>query len=107
MAWMAIVLAGFCEMLFVLFMKLSEGFKKPLFTVASFVIGGLSFYLLSVAMEEIEVGTAYAVWTGIGAAGSVLMGMVFFREPRDRKRLFFLTCVIVGVVGLKTFGGGH
>lgn len=104
MAWFLIVIAGVFEVAFVINMKLSDGFKNIKFTVLTVISAALSFFLLSLALKEIAVGTGYAVWTGIGAAGSVLLGMYLFKEKRSRKKLFFLSCIIMGVVGLKLFG---
>jgi len=104
MAWFLIVIAGVFEVAFVISMKLSDGFKNIKFTILTVISAALSFFLLSLALKEIAVGTGYAVWTGIGAAGSVLLGMYFFKEKRSRKKLFFLSCIIMGVVGLKLFG---
>ncbi|GKW46189.1 multidrug efflux SMR transporter [Planococcus sp. NCCP-2050] len=105
MAWLTLIIAGFFEVAFVTTMKLSEGFKVKKYTALTVLSGALSFYLLSLALTEIAVGTGYAVWTGIGAAGSVVVGMLFFKESRQPAKLFFLTCIIAGVVGLKIFGG--
>lgn len=104
MAWFLIVIAGVFEVAFVISMKLSDGFKNMKFTILTVISAALSFFLLSLALKEIAVGTGYAVWTGIGAAGSVLLGMYLFKEKRSRKKLFFLSCIIMGVVGLKLFG---
>lgn len=104
MEWIVLIVAGFFEVAFVVNMKLSEGFKKVKYTILTIISASLSFFLLSVALKDISVGTGYAVWTGIGAAGSVLLGMYFFREKKSRKKLFFLSCIIIGVVGLKLFG---
>lgn len=101
MAWVLLIIAGLFEVLFVLSMKMSEGFTRKKYTLATVAAGGLSFYLLSVAMLEIPVGTAYAVWTGIGAAGSVVAGMIFFKEKKDIRKIIFLLMIISGVVGLK------
>lgn len=105
MAWLTLVIAGCFEVAFVTTMKLSEGFKVKKYTALTVLSGALSFYLLSLALTEIAVGTGYAVWTGIGAAGSVVVGMLFFKESRQPAKLFFLTCIIAGVAGLKIFGG--
>ncbi|ANU24890.1 DMT family transporter [Planococcus donghaensis] len=105
MAWLILIVAGIFEVVFVTTMKLSEGFKKKRYAVLTIVSGALSFYLLSLALTTIALGTGYAVWTGIGAAGSVLVGMIFFKESRQLAKLFFLSCIIVGVSGLKIFGG--
>lgn len=104
MAWMILVIAGFFEVAFVTTMKLSDGFKVKKFTALTILSGALSFYLLSLALTEIAVGTGYAVWTGIGAAGSVVVGMLFFKESKQPEKLFFLACIIAGVAGLKIFG---
>ncbi len=103
MYWVVLVFAGLFEVGFVLCMKLSEGFKKKVYTLLMIVSAALSFFLLSYALMGIPVGTGYAVWTGIGAAGSVLMGMYLFKEQKSRRKIFFLTCIILGVVGLKLF----
>lgn len=105
MAWLILIVAGIFEVVFVTTMKLSEGFKIKRYTVLTVVSGALSFYLLSLALTTIALGTGYAVWTGIGAAGSVLVGMIFFNESKQLAKLFFLSCIIAGVVGLKIFGG--
>lgn len=104
MEWFLLVIAGVFEIGFVVSMKLSDGFKNVKFTILTVISASLSFFLLSLALKEIAVGTGYAVWTGIGAAGSVLLGMYVFQEKKSRKKLFFLSCIIMGVVGLKLFG---
>lgn len=105
MAWLILIVAGLFEVVFVTTMKLSEGFKIKRYTILTIVSGALSFYLLSLALTTIALGTGYAVWTGVGAAGSVLVGMIFFNESRQLAKLFFLSCIIAGVAGLKIFGG--
>ncbi|KMK97409.1 DMT family transporter [Rossellomorea marisflavi] len=101
MAWLALIAAGCCEVVMVSFMKLSEGFKRIIPTAACFIAGALSFYLLSVALLEIPVSTGYGIWTGIGSAGAVLMGMIFFKEAKDVKRIAFLLCIVGSIIGLK------
>ncbi|WP_124068924.1 DMT family transporter [Filibacter tadaridae] len=104
MAWIILVIAGVFEVAFVVTMKLSEGFRNKKYTALTVLSGGLSFFLLSVALRDLPVGTGYAIWTGIGAAGSVLIGMFFFNEKRSALKLLFLTFIIAGVAGLKFFG---
>ncbi|KAA0948429.1 multidrug efflux SMR transporter [Sporosarcina sp. ANT_H38] len=104
MSWLILVIAGLFEVAFVIMMKLSVGFKNKKYTILTVLSGALSFYLLSVAMKDIPVGTGYAVWAGIGAAGSVLIGMSFFREKRSVLKFLFLSFIIAGVTGLKLFG---
>jgi len=101
MAWIYLLIAGLGEVGFVTFMKLSNNFKKLNYSILCVVSGWLSFYLLSKALKVIPVGTGYTIWTGIGAAGSVIIGMMFFKESRDWKRLFFITLVVASVIGLK------
>ncbi|TDL30485.1 multidrug efflux SMR transporter [Jeotgalibacillus sp. S-D1] len=105
MAWFLLVIAGLFEVLFVMSMKLSEGFTITKYSIGSFVSGAISFFLLSLALVEIPVGTGYGVWTGIGAVGSVTAGMLFFKESRDRRKLYFVGMIIAGVIGLKLVSG--
>lgn len=104
MSWFILIVAGLFEVAFVVTMKLSEGFRNKKYTVLTVLAGALSFFLLSFAMKELPVGTGYAVWTGIGAAGSVLIGMFFFHEKRSALKFLFLSFIIAGVAGLKIFG---
>jgi quaternary ammonium compound-resistance protein SugE len=101
MAWILLLIAGMGEVGFVIFMKLSNNFKKLNYSILCIISGWISFYLLSKALEVIPVGTGYTIWTGIGAAGSVIIGMLFFNESRQWLRLFFITLVFVSVIGLK------
>ncbi|NLP49656.1 multidrug efflux SMR transporter [Bacillus sp. RO1] len=101
MAWIFLTIAGICEIGAVASLKLAEGFKRLLPSICFVIIGLSSFYFLSLALKDIPMGTAYAVWTGIGSAGSVLLGMIFFHESRDRIRIFLLSLIIIGVIGLK------
>ena len=101
MAWVYLVIAGFFEVGFALGLKYSEGFSRLWPTIGMAVAGGISFYLLSIAMKSLPVGTAYAVWTGIGAAGTVVLGILFLKESSDLIRLLSISLIIVGVVGLR------
>ena len=101
MAWMYLVIAGLFECAWAIGLKYTEGFTRfwpSLFTILSMVI---SFWLLSSAMRSIPVGTAYAVWTGIGAVGVAVLGMVIFGESRDTMRVISLLLIVSGIVGLK------
>lgn len=104
MSWTFLVIAGLGEIGFVSFMKLSEGFTKTRYTILTVLSSLVSFYFLSKALLGIPIGTGYGVWTGIGAAGSVLLGMYFFGESKDWKRLVFIGMIISGVIGLKWLG---
>lgn len=101
MAWIYLVIASFGEIFGVMFINLffrKKTFVRLLMIVVTFATG---FYFLSLAMKNIQLGTAYAIWTGLGAAGAVLMGIIFFKESADKKRILFLACIIAGAVGLK------
>ncbi|MES9825854.1 MAG: quaternary ammonium compound efflux SMR transporter SugE [Candidatus Thiodiazotropha endolucinida] len=101
MAWIYLVVAGLFECGWAIGLKYTEGFTKPvpsLFTISAMAI---SFWLLSVAMKTIPVGTAYAVWTGIGAVGVAVLGMVMLGESRDILRIVSLLLIVSGIVGLK------
>jgi len=103
MPWTFLILAGACEMVWPLGFKYTRGFSMHYWAVAgTFALMILSFYLMSVATKQgIPVGTAYAVWTGLGAAGTDVLGIMLFHEPRDMLRLSCLTLIIAGAVGLK------
>ncbi|MBB3110619.1 multidrug transporter EmrE-like cation transporter [Paenibacillus phyllosphaerae] len=107
MAWVFLLLSGLSEVSGVTFMKLSDGFRKWKGTVGAIISGIFSFYFLSRALQEIPISTAYGVWTGIGSAGSVILGMMLFGESRDRRKLLFIAMIIAGVAGLRIVGGGH
>jgi quaternary ammonium compound-resistance protein SugE len=101
MHWLLLIAAGLCEVGFTTFMKLSDGFTRFWPTAGFAVFCGASFWLLNLAARGIPLGTAYAVWTGIGAAGTAVVGMVFFRDPVTAGRLVFLALLIGSVIGLK------
>lgn len=105
MAWVMLFVAGLFEVGFVMGLNFSEGFTRLLPTLATFVSGGISFYLLSLVMQSIPVGTAYAVWTAIGAAGAVLLGVFLLGEPANALRLAGIAVVLGGVVMLKLAEG--
>ena len=101
MAWIYLIIASFGEIIGVLCINLYIQSKKMTWLLAIILSMGVGFIFLSMAMNDIELGTAYAIWTGLGAAGAVLIGILFFRENASIKRIFFLTCIISGAVGLK------
>ena len=101
MAWVLLVIAGLFEVAFTTCLKLSDNFKNPVWSIAFFVSISLSFFLLNKAVQTIPLGTGYAVWTGIGAVGTTLIGIFFFKEPSDFWRLFFIFLLISSIVGLK------
>jgi quaternary ammonium compound-resistance protein SugE len=101
MAWIYLVIAGCFEVGFTTSLKLSDNFSHRWWSTMFFVCISLSFYFLNKAIQTVPLGTAYAVWTGIGAVGTVIIGMIFFREPSDFWRLFFIFLLIGSILGLK------
>jgi quaternary ammonium compound-resistance protein SugE len=99
--WFYLIAAGIFEMGFTSFMKLSNGFQKWVFDVCFAVCALLSFGLLNLSTRALSLGTAYAVWTGIGAFGTAALGMLFFKDPVTFWRVTFLTTLIASIVGLK------
>lgn len=105
MAWVYLVMAGFFEIGWAISMKYTDGFTKFWSSVLTIALMTVSFGLLSIAYQKIELGTAYAVWTGIGAAGTAILGMVLFGESASAARLVSLGAVVAGLVGLKLTAG--
>lgn len=100
-AWIYLLAAGVLEIGWAYGLKLSEGFTQVIPSILTAAVLGCSFYLFAKAMKNIEIGTAYAVFTGIGTAGTVLLGMAVLGEPTDVWRLFFVTVLLGGIIGLK------
>ncbi len=109
LSWTYLLIAGLAEIGWAVGLKYTEGFSRPLPTAATVAGMVVSFYFLALAMRDIPLGTAYAVWTGIGAVGTVILGMILFGEPRDLSRLACIALILAGVVGLKALSGstGH
>ncbi|MFF0580168.1 DMT family transporter [Streptosporangium saharense] len=105
MAWVLIVVAGLFEVAMAYSLKLSDGFSSVLPSVAFVVFAVLSFGLLSLALKSLEVGTAYAVWTGIGAVGTAALGMVVLGEDISPLKIISIVLILAGVVGLNLAGG--
>lgn len=105
MDWLFLLIAGFAEIGSVISMKCADGFKKWRSTISCLVCGSISFYFLSLSITSLPVGTAYAIWTGIGAVGSVIAGMIFFNEPRSLRSTIWIICIIAGAVGVKLTSG--
>lgn len=102
-AWLYLILAGICEIGWAFGLKYSEGFTKVGVSVVTVIVMILSFVLLAQAMRTLPLGTAYAIWTGIGAAGTAILGMVLLNEPKDLMRIACLLMIVAGVIGLKFF----
>lgn len=101
MAWIYLTLAGSLEITGVILLKLSKGLTSLKPTILCFIAGIFNFYLLSLALLTLPIGTAYGIWTGIGSAGSVIAGMFLFNESRNFKKIMFIAFIIIGVIGLK------
>lgn len=100
-AWLSLLVAGAMETGWAIGLKYTEGFSRLVPSVLTIALMAGSFYFLSKSLATLPVGTAYAVWTGIGAVGTVILGMVLFGESRDLLRILCLLLIISGIVGLK------
>ncbi|KAF3890782.1 quaternary ammonium compound efflux SMR transporter SugE [Scytonema millei] len=101
MEWVYLFIAGLLEVGWAIGLKYTAGFTEPLPSVVTVGCMILSFALLSVALRTLPVGTAYAVWTGIGAVGTVLLGIILFQEPVEFRRMACVGLIIAGVLGLR------
>lgn len=101
MPWIILAIAGLFEVLWALMLKQSEGFTKPIPTILFLVALFLSMFLLAQSLKTLPVGTAYAVWTGIGAIGTAIFGMVWLGESRDILKLFSILMIVIGIMGLR------
>ena len=105
LAWMLLLLAGLLEIVWSVSMKASNGFTKHHFTALTLVAAGLSFWLLGLALRQLPVGTAYAVWTGVGAVGAAVLGIVIFGESLSIARILCIALIVAGILGLRFLGG--
>lgn len=101
MPWIYVLIASVFEVFWAVGLKYTHGFSRPLPTVATVAAMLASFWFLSLGVRSLPVGTAYAVWTGIGAAGTALLGMWLFGESREAVRLVCIALIVAGVVGLR------
>ncbi|MFN3455148.1 MAG: quaternary ammonium compound efflux SMR transporter SugE [Pseudobdellovibrio sp.] len=100
-AWIILVIAGLFEVCWATGLKYTEGFTKLWPSVFTLVTLALSMYLLAKASQTLPIGTAYAVWVGIGAVGAGVLGIILFKEPMSLSRLFFMVLLVVSIIGLK------
>ena len=107
MAWVYLAVAGLLECAWAIGMKQSQGFTRLWPSVWTIALMIASFALLAVAMNRLPAGTAYAVWTGIGAAGTALLGILILKEPATAARLACIGLILAGVIGLKLVSGSH
>ena len=101
MAWIYLVIADLLEILWAVSLKYTDGFTR--FWPSTVTVGGMlaSFYFLAQALKYISVGTGYAIWTGIGAAGTAILGILLFSEPASPPRLICIALIVAGIIGLK------
>lgn len=104
LAWIYLLIAGLLEVAWALGLKASQGFTRPLISTATVLAMVASFYLLAQAMKVLPVGTSYAIWVGIGAIGTVLMGILLYGDSVSPLRLVSLVLILAGLVGLKLAG---
>lgn len=107
MNWVILILAGLMEVCFTFCLgktKTATGHELTLWWIGFLVALSLSMFLMAKAAEKLPIGTVYPVWTGIGAVGAVLVGIIFFHEPATFWRILFLTTLILSIIGLKTLG---
>ncbi|MGI8980175.1 MAG: quaternary ammonium compound efflux SMR transporter SugE [Pirellulaceae bacterium] len=101
MAWFILIVAGLLESGWAIGLKYTDGFRKPIPSVLTILAIAASMYLLAWSAKTLPIGTAYAVWTGIGAAGAAILGIWLLREPVSPARIFFLVLLLVAIAGLK------
>ncbi|WP_236897108.1 DMT family transporter [Clostridium beijerinckii] len=102
MTWLMLIVAGLFETGWAIGLKYSEGFTRLIPSVFAIIGMIASFYFLSLALKSLPLGTAYAIWTGIGTVGTVALGIILFKEPVDIIRLICIGFIVIGIVGLKT-----
>ena len=105
MSWIYLFVAGLLEVGWAISMKQSEGFTKLVPSITTIVLMIMSFGLLAAALRELPVGTAYAIWTGIGAVGTAIVGILVLKEPASAAKLICISLIAMGIVGLKLFSG--
>ena len=105
MSWYLLILAGLFEIGWAIGLEYSEGFSKPIPTLGTAIAMIVSLILLSQAVKDLPIGTAYAVWTGIGAVGTASLGIVLFDESVSLLRMGFIGLIVLGIVGLHAAGG--
>jgi quaternary ammonium compound-resistance protein SugE len=101
MAWIILVLAGLFEVVWAIGLKYTEGFTRLWPTILTVLAILISVWLLGVAMKSLPAGTAYSIWVGVGAVGTVILGILLFNEPANVMRLFSVALIVAGVIGLK------
>jgi quaternary ammonium compound-resistance protein SugE len=105
MAWVYLLIAGVLEVQWAVTMKYTEGFSKLWPSVFCVLGMAASVYFLALAQKTLPLGTSYAIWTGIGAVGATICGIILFNEPRDMARILCILLIVAGILGLKITSG--
>lgn len=103
MGWIFLAIAGLTEIVWAVGLKLTDGWTRLWPSVITLVFMAVSYVFLSLALKSLPLGTAYAIWTGIGAVGTAIVGVLYFGEPRDAGRVLCIALIVAGIVGLKAF----
>ncbi|MDR2310647.1 MAG: multidrug efflux SMR transporter [Brucellaceae bacterium] len=103
-AWTLLIVSGLLDVAWAICVKMADGYSRLSWSILSFILLATFIYALGKALQVLPLGTAYAVWTGIGAIGSIVVGIVVFREPATFVRLFWISVTLSGIVGLKLTG---
>ena len=101
MSWIYLFIAGGFEIVWAIGLKYTQGFTRPLPSIIRIAGMIVSFYFLSLATKTLPIGTAYTVWTGIGAVGAITLGVILFKEPFDLPRILFMLLIVTGIIGLR------
>jgi len=104
MSWVYLFIAGLFEVVWAIGIKYTQGWTRLLPAILTVLSMIASFYFLSLALKQLPLGTSYAAWTGIGTVGTVILGMVLFREPADLLRILCIILIVAGIIGLKLSG---
>ena len=107
MAWLAVITAGILEVGFATMLKLSNNFTRVLPSIGFLIFASGSFSLLAWSLKTLPIGTAYAVWTGIGAAGTAILGMIIFKDPVSFARIMAIVFIVTGVILLNFSSSSH
>lgn len=105
MVWIVLLFAGLFEIVWAVGLKYTEGFSRLWPSVGTIAAMVISFYLLAYSLKTLPIGTAYAIWTGIGAVGTVIVGIYLFKEPATLVRLVCIGFIVMGILGLKVSSG--
>lgn len=106
MAWIYLFIAGIFEVVWAIALKYSDGFSKFWPAAITVVAMAISIYLLSLSLKTIPIGVAYSIWTGVGAIGTVFLGIILFDESKDLLKIIFILLIVTGIVGLRVFSNG-